>query len=159
MGYARGMVIDRNHPIQPPQYTCLRCGHAWVPRSGAYPRQCPKCGSAYWDRPRTHPQRRPHVLGPRPEPAPRPQRPQARPPEAPPPAVEAAPADPVVLTPQERRAAVVTRLQAMKAQGLSHQAIADRLNAEQVPTLSGNGQWQKGTVGKLLAQAEEDTDA
>jgi hypothetical protein len=50
------------------KYACERCFHQWVPRSGSYPRQCPKCGSAYWDRPRTHPQRRPHSLGPRREP-------------------------------------------------------------------------------------------
>jgi hypothetical protein len=67
MRYARGMAIDRNHPIQPQKYACLRCAHQWVPRSGEYPRQCPKCRSAYWDKPRTHPQRRPHYLGPAPK--------------------------------------------------------------------------------------------
>jgi hypothetical protein len=66
MRYAGGMVIDRQHPIQPQKYRCLRCEHAWVPRSDEYPRQCPKCRSAYWDRPRTHPQRRPKSLGPAP---------------------------------------------------------------------------------------------
>jgi Recombinase len=34
----------------------------------------------------------------------------------------------------------------------SVQAIANQLNAEGVPTLSGRGRWQKGTVGDLLAQ-------
>jgi hypothetical protein len=53
------------------------------------------------------------------------------------------------------KAAVVQRLQAMKANGLSLQAMADRLNAESVPTLSGTGRWQKGTIGKLLAQHHE----
>jgi Recombinase len=44
------------------------------------------------------------------------------------------------------------RLQAMQAEGLSLQKIADRLNSEGVPTLSGKGRWQKGTIGHLLAQ-------
>ena len=43
----------------------------------------------------------------------------------------------------------------MQDEGLSLQAIANRLNKEGVPTLSGRGQWQAGTVGKLLAQGEE----
>jgi hypothetical protein len=32
------------------------------------------------------------------------------------------------------------------------QAIGAQLNAEGVPTLSHKGQWQKGTIGNLLAQ-------
>jgi len=36
---------------------------------------------------------------------------------------------------------------------LGPQAIAERLNAEQVPTLSGRGHWSRGTVAKLLQQA------
>jgi hypothetical protein len=50
---------------------------------------------------------------------------------------------------------VLTRLRAMQAEGLSRQAIADRLNAEGTPTLSGRGQWQKGTIANLLAQVED----
>jgi len=50
------------------------------------------------------------------------------------------------------KASVLQRLQAMQAEGLSLQAIANRLNAEGVPTLSGKGRWQKGTIGNLLAQ-------
>jgi Recombinase len=53
------------------------------------------------------------------------------------------------------KAEVLKRMQAMKAAGLSLQAIADRLTAEGVPTLSGKGRWQKGTIGNLLAQAED----
>ena len=30
--------------------------------------------------------------------------------------------------------------------------FATQLNAEGVPTLSGTGTWQKGTIGNLLAQ-------
>ena len=37
----------------------------------------------------------------------------------------------------EPKAAVLERLQAMQAEGLSLQKIADRLNHEVVPTLSG----------------------
>ena len=42
----------------------------------------------------------------------------------------------------------------MKAQGLSLQAVATQLNREGLPTLSGRGQWQRGTVANLLAEAE-----
>jgi hypothetical protein len=52
------------------------------------------------------------------------------------------------------KVAVVHRLRAMQAEGLSHQAIANRLNNEGVPTLSGKGRWQKGTIGNLLAQIQ-----
>jgi hypothetical protein len=50
------------------------------------------------------------------------------------------------------KAEVLKRIQEMKAAGLSLQAISDRLNIEGVPTLSGKGRWQKGTIGNLLAQ-------
>jgi hypothetical protein len=50
-----------------------------------------------------------------------------------------------------QRTAVLRRLRAMQAEGLSLQKIADRLNADSVPTLSGKGRWQKGTIGNLLA--------
>jgi Recombinase len=53
------------------------------------------------------------------------------------------------------KAAVLQRLQALQAEGLSLQKIADRLNHEKVPTLSGKGRWQKGTIGNLLAQGNE----
>jgi excisionase family DNA binding protein len=66
----------------------------------------------------------------------------------------AALATPAAETPQARKAALVARFQALQAEGLSHQAIANRMNAEGVPTLTGRGQWQAGTVGKWLAQAE-----
>lgn len=35
-----------------PRYKCLRCGHEWIPRSDERPRICPKCKSAYWDKPK-----------------------------------------------------------------------------------------------------------
>lgn len=37
--------------IELPTYTCLRCGHRWVPRIPK-PRHCARCNSPYWDRPR-----------------------------------------------------------------------------------------------------------
>lgn len=52
----------------------------------------------------------------------------------------------------DRKAAVLQRLRAMQAEGLSLQAIADRFNTEGVPTLSGRGQWQKGTISNLLKE-------
>jgi hypothetical protein len=54
------------------------------------------------------------------------------------------------LKPLQRKAALVARLQAMRANGLKLQAIATQLNAEGVPTISGRGHWQAGTVGNLL---------
>jgi hypothetical protein len=55
---------------------------------------------------------------------------------------------------QQRKAAIMPRLRAMRAQGMSHQAIATTLTAEWVPTISGRGNWTSGAVGKLLAEAE-----
>jgi len=54
----------------------------------------------------------------------------------------------------DHKAEVLTRLQVMQAEGLSLRAMANRLNAEGVPTLSGKGRWQQGTIGKLIAQAK-----
>lgn len=34
------------------QYKCERCGHEWFSRSGARPRICPRCKSAWWDTPK-----------------------------------------------------------------------------------------------------------
>jgi hypothetical protein len=56
------------------------------------------------------------------------------------------------VSPVQRKARILPRLLAWRADGLSHQAMADRFNAEEVPTLSGRGRWQAGTIGKLLKQ-------
>jgi Recombinase len=53
----------------------------------------------------------------------------------------------------ESKAAILTRLRTMQAEGLSLQAMANRLNNEGVLTFSGKGRWQKGTIGHLLASA------
>jgi hypothetical protein len=55
----------------------------------------------------------------------------------------------------DHKTAILIRLRAMQAEGLSLQAIANRLNNEGIPTLSGKGRWQKGTIGHLLAQGEK----
>ena len=36
------------------------------------------------------------------------------------------------------------------AAGMSNRHIAAQLNEEGVPTLSGKGEWQPGTVGKMV---------
>jgi hypothetical protein len=54
----------------------------------------------------------------------------------------------------ERKARIVARLREMKAGKDSNQAIADQLNADGVPTLSGRGRWHKGTIADLLAEAK-----
>lgn len=35
-------------------FLCERCGYRWVPRHGTdnEPKVCPKCKSAYWNKPR-----------------------------------------------------------------------------------------------------------
>jgi excisionase family DNA binding protein len=72
-----------------------------------------------------------------------------------PPEASAVPTPTAAETPHEaRKAALLARLQAMHAEGLSTQAIATQLNREGVPTLSGRGQWQRGTVANFLAEAE-----
>lgn len=56
------------------------------------------------------------------------------------------------MSPLQRKALLVARLQRMKAQGLSLQTIANQLNQAGVPTSSGRGAWKKGTIGKLLSE-------
>ena len=50
------------------------------------------------------------------------------------------------------KAALIARLHQMKATGMSLAQMARQLQADGLPTLSGKGQWQKGTVDKLLHQ-------
>jgi excisionase family DNA binding protein len=69
------------------------------------------------------------------------------------PTASAAPPPPMADGPLERRATLVRRVQALHKQGLTLRAIAQRLNDEGVPTISGKGRWQQGTIGNLLAQA------
>jgi hypothetical protein len=52
--------------------------------------------------------------------------------------------------PSPEKAAVIARLQAMRTTGLSFEQMATQLCREGLPTLSGKGTWQKGTIAKLL---------
>lgn len=54
------------------------------------------------------------------------------------------------LTASEREAAVIARVQAWQTEGASFRAIADRLNAEGVPSKRG-GKWHPATVQRLLS--------
>ena len=38
----------------------------------------------------------------------------------------------------------------LKAEGISYQGIADKLEAKGVPTVSGRGSWNKGSISNLL---------
>jgi transcriptional regulator with XRE-family HTH domain len=53
---------------------------------------------------------------------------------------------------QERRAAMLAQLQQMKAAGLTLSAMANRLNNDGVPTLSGRGRWTTGAIYNLLKE-------
>ena len=53
------------------------------------------------------------------------------------------------------KTAILQRLRQLQPEVLSLQAMASSLNGEGVPTLSGKGRWQKGTIGNLLAQGNE----
>jgi hypothetical protein len=59
------------------------------------------------------------------------------------------------VSPVRRKARLLPRLLAWQAEGLGHQAMADRLNAEEEPTLTGRGRWHGGTIGKLLKQVAD----
>jgi predicted Zn-ribbon and HTH transcriptional regulator len=39
-------------PITVMGYKCERCGHEWIPRGEEIPRVCPKCRSAWWNKPK-----------------------------------------------------------------------------------------------------------
>jgi len=53
------------------------------------------------------------------------------------------------------KAELMTWLRTLREAGMSLQNMANELNTRGVPTLSGKGRWQKGTIGKLLSPAEE----
>jgi hypothetical protein len=63
------------------------------------------------------------------------------------------PSTPPAIAPPSK-ADILARLRTLRQAGLSLPQIADVLNAERVPTLSGKGRWQKGTIGHLRAQEE-----
>jgi hypothetical protein len=53
------------------------------------------------------------------------------------------------------KAELMTWLRTLRGSGMSLQNMAAELNARGIPTLSGKGRWQKGTIGKLLAQTKD----
>lgn len=54
----------------------------------------------------------------------------------------------------QARHAILARLLTWKREGLSTRQMAERLQAEGMPTLSGRGAWTSGTVSRLLQEAE-----
>lgn len=50
----------------------------------------------------------------------------------------------------QSRDAIEKRILDMSQTGLSTQQIADHLNQEGIPTFSGRGQWQRGTISNLI---------
>lgn len=67
----------------------------------------------------------------------------------------AAPEAPVVpLSIRADKASILAQLDAWKSEGLSLQAMVDRLDAAGVPTFRGKVGWSKGTIGNLLARRQ-----
>ena len=65
---------------------------------------------------------------------------------------------PPATAPHRAKADLIARLRYLhEVKQLGPQAIAERLNAEGVPTISGKGQWSKGTVSKILARIKAGT--
>jgi Arc/MetJ-type ribon-helix-helix transcriptional regulator len=64
-------------------------------------------------------------------------------------------ASPVALVPRVKadKATVIARLWEMHEAGLDSTQIAKAFQEEELPTLSGKGEWQSGTVRKLLKAA------
>src|SRR5262249_4695986 len=79
----------------------------------------------------------------------------ARRPPPPGPAAHEAPRPVAVAAPRQRvpatdRAALVRRINAMRADNMTLQAIADQLNAEGAPTLRGGAMWRPSSVQTTL---------
>ena len=53
------------------------------------------------------------------------------------------------------REIVWAKISELHAQELSYQQIADRLNADGIPTATGKGPWLKGTVGNIVKKLKE----
>jgi len=51
-----------------------------------------------------------------------------------------------------RQAALVARVHDLRTKGFSLQGIANQLNAQGVPTLSGRGTWTPGAISHLFAE-------
>jgi hypothetical protein len=66
------------------------------------------------------------------------------------PSTAASPRRPGAATPPDP---VLTQIRRWQAEGLSLRAIAARLNADGVPTRSGQGQWYQSNLSRLLKRA------
>ena len=65
-------------------------------------------------------------------------------------AVQPTAAQTIIVPPRSDRDQALERVRQLRVTGASYQVIADALNREGFPTITGRGQWQPGTVGKLL---------
>lgn len=45
-------ILMAEEDITVKKCTCERCGHIWITRGKESPVVCPKCKSAYWNKPR-----------------------------------------------------------------------------------------------------------
>jgi hypothetical protein len=54
-----------------------------------------------------------------------------------------------------RETAVIAKMLSLKAEGLSYWKVADHLNANNVPTKTGKGQWSAKTVHQIVMRVQE----
>jgi hypothetical protein len=50
---------------------------------------------------------------------------------------------------------VLKKVEALKAQGMTLRAIAQSLNTDRVPTLSGRGEWYASTLSRFLSKSKK----
>jgi hypothetical protein len=70
-----------------------------------------------------------------------------------PPSAMASEEETTSVAPMSDREAILDRIQALHADGVSLTAIAAQLNQEGVPTISGSGRWHHSAVKRLLRKA------
>ncbi len=51
---------------------------------------------------------------------------------------------------------ILQKMIELRNQGMTFQAIADKLNADSIPTFSGKGKWDKRTIQRKLEQSEKE---
>jgi hypothetical protein len=54
----------------------------------------------------------------------------------------------------ELRKTILEKVEALRAQGMTLQAITQNLNTERVPTLSGRGEWYTSTLSRFLSKSK-----
>ena len=64
------------------------------------------------------------------------------------------PADNVRIENESSPTTLIDLIQAMRAKGLSYSKIADDLNAQEMPTVSGRGKWRGPMVSKICREVE-----